>query len=217
MRGALTAVRTLADVVVAPRAAWRCLASRPQVVWMAVWVSALQMVVTAVQAHFVWAVVATQSHEWLDDARRGLAATRVLTIAAVPIAAVARALAWSALLGLAAPAPRPTRVALALALESVPLLESAATAVLIAAAQPADVDALRAVRLRAGLDVAWRPQAAWADALVGAASAFSIWWAALLGCGAVRVLRARWQAAWLVAVTAWLARVAWRAAWMASP
>jgi hypothetical protein len=213
MTAAARAAGTLGRVVVAPNAAWRGLAVAPPVVWLCVWVSVLQMALVAAQSQLVWTALAAETNELVAEARHAIGATRILAIVATPLATGARALLLSTLLWLASPAPLGSRLALAFALEIVPLLESAALTGVGFAVRPADLDALRSLRLYAGLDLWWRPSAPWADAAIGAANVFSIWWALLVACGSRRVLGASWRAAAATAATAWVARVAWSSIW----
>jgi len=211
------AARTLADVIVAPGSAWQRLAGGVPVAWLCVWVSALHVAAAAAQSHVAWGVVAAEATDVLDGARAGLATVRVAVVAATPLATLARAWVVAVALGATATAPRRRRLALALALETVPWIENAAAAAVAVAAHPADLAALQDVRLRAGLDLVWQPRAAAWAAVVGAANAFSLWWAVLFACGARRVLGAPWRRAILASVAVWSLRVAWRAVWVPTP
>ena len=217
MNAAIAAARVLADVLVAPGAAWRRLAGAPPVAWLCVWVAALHAALAAAHGHNAWAALRDEMQDGIEATRSGIVLARVSMVAVVPLWTVARAFVLAVLLGATARALQRRRVALALAIEAVPVLESTALAAATAAARPGDIDALRAVQLHAGLDFFWRPHAAWAAAFLGAANAFSVWWLVLFVTGAVRVLDASWRRAAAVGSGVWVLRVIWRAAWMSPP
>jgi hypothetical protein len=98
------------------------------------------------------------------------------------------AIAWRALL------------ALALHLEWVFGFENAVLTLLLAVHRPADLDALRALRLHAGLDLVWHPGSQTLTALLEAANVFVVWWAVLLGLALAPRLGGR-QAALLAAAS----------------
>ena len=211
------AARVLADVLWAPAAAWRRLDRDASIPWLCVWVALLHAMLSVLQMQVAWSVLMRDGSDWVEGARQSFAATRVLGLAAVPFVIAARAGVVAAVLGLAAPSPRRHRIALAIALEAVVVVEAAAGAALAVAAQPADVGALRDLRLHAGLDLVWQPDNRWLAAVLAAANAFNVWWVVLCAGGVRHLLHAGWERALAIAVGMGVARVAWRVLWIATP
>jgi hypothetical protein len=121
----------------------------------------------------------------------GLRAAGLATLLQASAALAGRVLPWRPL------------VSLALHLDIVLWVENAAVTLLLALARPANVDALHALRLRAGVDLLWQPASPAGRALLAAANLFSVWWGVLLGLGLAVALRLPPRPARALAGTAW--------------
>jgi hypothetical protein len=98
-------------------------------------------------------------------------------------------------------------LALCVSLEVVSCLETACWTAILWLHPPASLEALRDVRLRAGLDLLWEPGPGTLRRLVGAANGFTIWWAALLAGGLERHLGLRRRAAIAAVLPLWASEV----------
>jgi hypothetical protein len=128
----------------------------------------------------------------------GLRAVGFAVLLQAGAALAGRALPWRAL------------VSLAVHLDVVLWVESAAVTLLLVVAQPATEEAMRALQLRAGLDLLWQPDSPGLAALLAAANLFSIWWGALLALGLVGMMRLPRRPAGALAGAAWAGLVALR-------
>lgn len=92
-------------------------------------------------------------------------------------------------------------------IETVLVLEQLAEVVAFALDRPASLDALPAHQLRAGIGLVYDFASPFLAAVADAASAFTLWWAALLAAGLVRVAGFRIPVAAGLAAACWIAIV----------
>ncbi len=213
-------LRLLGDLLTAPRRGFAALAAAPPIAAVFVVLGLLQAGLWVAQSLLLQPLLAAGSE--LGDASAGGAPApelfwlaRALLVLLTPIAMGLRAAGLAALLqagtaiwGRAMPY-RPL-FSLALHLEVVLWLESAAVTLLLAVAQPASAESLHLLRLRAGVDLLWRPAGASAASLLAAANFFSVWWGLLLALGLVHVACLPRRAAALLASSSWAGLVAVR-------
>jgi hypothetical protein len=212
----------LADVLVAPRAACAAVRAHAPVGVALVVVSLVQGAAVGLQTRALEPALradpmVAESPGGPDVALERYGGLRLAAALFTPAATAARCAALATLLqgacGLLGVACR-WRLAFALALhaELVLALETACVAGLLAARPPAALDEIAALQLRAGLDLVWQPESARLRALVGAASAFTVWWGALLAVALARGVGLRPRAALALAGACWAALVAVRVA-----
>jgi hypothetical protein len=137
---------------------------------------------------------------------------RLLLFCGAPVAMALRACGLAGMLQTGAACagqalPWRPLLSLALHLDIVFWVESAATTLLLAVARPATLDALHTLYLRAGLDLVWQPAHPAGRQLLAAANLFSLWWSILLGLGLAVVLRLSRRTAVVLAGAAWAALV----------
>lgn len=217
MNAATTSLRCLGETLVVPRQAWRLIAREPHPGALAAWVCAAYTAIALVQTRVAWGVLAGSTEpDWADlEFSAPILAAGIVVASA--LATGVRSVLLAVVMGFVVPSSFPRRIALALALEAIPLVESAATMVVIGLDPPADFAALRAARLQSGLDLFWRPSNDVAAAIVGAANGFAVWWGLACASGVHHVLGAsRRRAAW-IAIALVLTRIAVRAAWSVTP
>jgi len=89
--------------------------------------------------------------------------------------------------------------------------EGVAVTLLLQTNPPHDLESLSQLRLHAGLDLIWRPEARWLASGLEAANAFTLWWSVLLALGLQRCLGLAPARAIGVAALAWCGLVAVRA------
>lgn len=198
---------------VQPRRACAYLAARPATGWIFAAAGAAQVLLAVVQWHVVSPVLARDPlfADWsapgfgggVPAAGAALAAPVALWIRAGILGAVlhwagagSRACAW------------PAWAAWAACADGVLWIESAAATAVAHWAHPADLAALRAARLHAGLDLIW-PQAPW----LGTLNVFTVWWTSLLAAGMSWLGRATRRRAILTALACAACRAVAQAVW----
>lgn len=179
---ALTPLRIAVLAPVQPRRACAHLAAHRGAGWIFAAAGAAQVLLAVVQWNVVSPVLARDPlfADWsapgfaggLPAAWAALAAPAALLIRAAVLGTVLHAAARTQA------SPWAAWVAWAVCADGVLWIESAAATAVAHWAQPADLAALRAARLHAGLDLVW-PDAAW----LGTLNVFTVWWTALLAAG----------------------------------
>jgi hypothetical protein len=207
------APRLLLDTLAAPGALLRSLEAAPPLGASFVLLAVLGVATQMLQARLLAPLVrldplAVEAPGGAAAALRNWWLLRGLACAALPLGLVVRSAALAtvlqgagALLG-TAPRWRPL-LGLALHLEFVFWIESGCLTLLLWLAPPASLEAVRDLELRAGLDLVWQPASPGLRALLSAGNAFTLWWAALLGCGLGRLGRLPAGAAAGVAALLW--------------
>ena len=212
--------RLLGDLLTNPRRAFESLADAPPIASVILVLGFLQASLWLAQSLLLEPVVSADA--WSGEAMAAGAPgrsvywmARSLLVLLAPVALGLRGAglavllqAGAALAGRALPW-RPL-VSLALHLDVVLWVESAAVTLLLALSRPVSVDALRALRLHAGIDLVWQPASPAAGALLAAANAFSVWWGLLLVGGLGVVVQMPPRPARALATTAWACLVAVR-------
>jgi hypothetical protein len=220
MRARLADLQRLFDLVVGPRATLRAVIAGAPWGTVLLLLGLLQVTLVLVQSRaLVPALLSDPLFADVPQAASRVWWARALAAAGAPFGMALRAAVFALLLqGVVAIAGGTVRWkalwSLALHLELVFVIETAATTVLLGLDPPSSLAELPGTPLRAGLDLFWEPQSTTVAACLGAANIFTIWWAALLGI-ALAILLGRKRAGPLAALF-WLGlagmRVAFRIA-----
>ncbi len=161
-------VRTL----VAPHEMWSAVAVEPHTAIAIACVGGLDALSLTLQSFVLWPAFAgdplvLDAPSGAQAALRGFCAARGAAIALAPASTAVRATALGVLLYASCGRqqrlpPVGVLVALAAYAEIIPWIENAALTIAIAIAAPHDLDSLRAIQLRTGLDLLWESQStAW--------------------------------------------------------
>ncbi|HZM17148.1 MAG TPA: hypothetical protein VFE28_14195 [Candidatus Krumholzibacteria bacterium] len=187
-------VRPLLDVVVAPPAAFAAVEARPSLgvpllVWggsaAALLVLQASLLAPALRLDPLFADLPANAapSSWVLGLVMALLAPLGILLRGVALGSVLHAVAtvaggrlhWRQCLSLV------------LHLEAIFLLESACTVLVLGLDRPSNWEEVRAVHLRAGLDLFWQPHSAALAAAAATVNVFTLWWGALLACGLARL------------------------------
>lgn len=216
MKAWAASLRLAFELVVAPRAALGTILGRAPWGAMLLLLGALQAALVLLQSRTLEPVLLADP--LFADAPQAVTRfwwARVVAAAGAPLGMALRAAAFATLVHGVLALGGGNVVwrslwSLALHLELVFSIEVLATTVVLALAPPANLAALAATPLRAGLDLVWEPASAQGRSLLAAANAFTVWWALLVAIALAMLVGRRRGVP--IAVALWIGLVGVRCA-----
>jgi hypothetical protein len=208
----VTTIRSTLQILVAPQATFDLLRQHPAVGTRLLWMGVMAATLLWLQS----VLVETALKESIPGGRHDGAGApgwllwiRLFMILVTPLGMALRAMALGSILHTLQSAAGGTGrwescLSLAVCLESVFLVESSCTLVLLAIVRPEDLSTLQQLQLRAGLDLFWLPSSSFLRSLTSAMNLFVLWWGILLAEGTARLTGLSRTRAALLTLPLWL-------------